>query len=210
MFNDPRYAKHLREVLETEDYKRGALASSGEFCGMIRELGDDVIAAEVGVAFGINTIYMLENCPNIKHYYAIDPHEGYQDWGPDCGHGNMEHDLMVAVGNKFLENIEAYDKKDKITFHKKTSDEAKDLIPDNTLHFMFIDANHSTESVRQDCLNWWPKVKSGGILAGHDFEATSVQAGVKQFMDEMNISSDRLVQVDHPQTHIPCWMIKVL
>jgi predicted O-methyltransferase YrrM len=209
MFNDSRYAKPLNQVLETEDYKRGALASSGEFCAMIRDMGD-VIAAEVGVAFGINSIFMLENCPNIKHYYAIDPHEAYQDWGPDCGYGNMQHDLMVAVGNKFLENLEAYDNKDKITFYKKTSDEAKDLIPANTLNFMFIDANHSTESVRQDCLNWWPKMKKGGIMAGHDFDATSVQEGVKRFMDEMNISSDRLIRVDHPQTHIPCWMIKVL
>ena len=131
MFKDSRYSKPLKEVLETEDYKRGALASSGEFATMIKAMGDNVIVAEVGVAFGINSIYMLENCPNIKHYYAIDPHEAYQDWGPDCGHGNMEHDLMVSVGNKFLENLEAYDKKDKITFYKKTSDEAKDLIPDN-------------------------------------------------------------------------------
>lgn len=35
---------------------------------------------------------------------------------------------------------------------------------------VFIDANHGEASVRQDILSWAPKVRSGGLLAGHDFK----------------------------------------
>jgi hypothetical protein len=40
---------------------------------------------------------------------------------------------------------------------------------DNSLDFVFIDAAHDYESVRQDILTWLPKIKKGGYIGGHDF-----------------------------------------
>ncbi len=37
-----------------------------------------------------------------------------------------------------------------------------------SLSFVFIDACHTYKAVRSDILAWLPKVKTGGILAGHD------------------------------------------
>jgi hypothetical protein len=209
MFDLKKYWRPLDVVKSDPTWNQGSLASSAEFVGMVKTLGDNITAAEVGIAFGLNIMYMMDKCPNIKKYYAIDPHEAYQDWGPNVPYGNMEHDMMVKVGQKFLENLDAYDKKDLIEFFKKTSDDAKDLIPDNSIDFMFIDANHSTESVRQDCHNYYSKMKKGGIFAGHDMDAISVQNGVHQFVDEMGIPRNRVITVSHPYTP-PCWMIRVL
>jgi hypothetical protein len=39
---------------------------------------------------------------------------------------------------------------------------------DGTLDFVFIDADHQYASVRRDIDAWLPKVKPGGIIAGHD------------------------------------------
>lgn len=39
---------------------------------------------------------------------------------------------------------------------------------DNSLDFVFIDANHEYEAVKLDIETWLPKVKVGGVLAGHD------------------------------------------
>jgi hypothetical protein len=206
MFGDSRYIPSLVDVMSTEDYKRGNIVSSSSFVDLVNGLGNDITAAEVGIAFGLNIIYMIEHCPNIKKYYGVDPHLEYQDWSPDCQHGHMTQDLMSMVGKKFLENLNDYQQKNKIEYINKSSDDAKDLIPDNSLDFMFIDANHSTESVKQDCLNYYGKMKKGAIFSGHDYDANTVQAGVRQFMDIVGIPAEELKVVYHDRTP-PCWMI---
>lgn len=40
---------------------------------------------------------------------------------------------------------------------------------DGSLDFAYIDANHSLSAARADLTAWWPKVKPGGLLCGHDF-----------------------------------------
>lgn len=47
--------------------------------------------------------------------------------------------------------------------------DASTKYPDNSLDFVFLDADHSLEGVRQDIAVWLPKLRTGGILAGHDF-----------------------------------------
>lgn len=38
------------------------------------------------------------------------------------------------------------------------------------IDFLFIDGDHSYEGVLQDLEGWVPKVRSGGLVAGHDIE----------------------------------------
>jgi predicted O-methyltransferase YrrM len=40
---------------------------------------------------------------------------------------------------------------------------------DGSLDWVFIDADHAYESVVKDLDAWLPKVRKGGIIAGHDF-----------------------------------------
>ena len=53
---------------------------------------------------------------------------------------------------------------------------------DGSLDYVFIDADHSYAAVSRDIDAWRPKVKPGGILAGHDF--TPVFPGVIQAVTE--------------------------
>lgn len=46
-----------------------------------------------------------------------------------------------------------------------------ELFNDFTADFVYIDANHDYEFVSQDIDFWLPKVKAGGIIAGHDYTA---------------------------------------
>lgn len=66
----------------------------------------------------------------------------------------------------------------------KSVDVAK-TIADNSLDFVFIDADHSYAAVREDLLAWVPKVRVGGIVSGHDyFESHKTKLGVVRAVDE--------------------------
>lgn len=57
-----------------------------------------------------------------------------------------------------------------------TSEQAAALFADDSLDFCYIDAQHDFLSVMQDITRWWPKVRSGGIMAGiqlHSCPSTS-------------------------------------
>lgn len=56
---------------------------------------------------------------------------------------------------------------------------AANLFNDWSLDFVYIDANHTYEAVVEDISLWYPKIKSGGILAGHDYLKLNYEEGVK-------------------------------
>jgi hypothetical protein len=49
------------------------------------------------------------------------------------------------------------------------SEEIVDMFSDNSLDFIYIDANHKYESIKNDMNLWWPKLKIGGLFSGHDY-----------------------------------------
>lgn len=75
--------------------------------------------------------------------------------------------------------------------------EAAGLYEDNSLDFVFIDGNHARPFVTKDIHLWYPKVKSGGIFAGHDYTS---HIGVKRAVDAV---FPRVKQVSEK-----CWMIR--
>merc|ERR1712151_1118631 len=55
---------------------------------------------------------------------------------------------------------------------------------DNTLDFIFVDARHDRKGVLQDLKVYWPKLKEGGVIAGHDYteqKEPPVYEGIKYF-----------------------------
>lgn len=72
---------------------------------------------------------------------------------------------------------------------------ASKMYHDESIDAVFIDADHGYESVKKDILAWMPKVKTGGILAGHDYIRT--HSGVIQAVDELIVS---------PEIIRDCWL----
>ncbi len=65
---------------------------------------------------------------------------------------------------------------------KDDSAAAAAMFKEKSVDLVFIDANHSYECVRADIAAWLPRIKSGGTMAGHDYEPSF--PGVKQAVDE--------------------------
>ena len=58
---------------------------------------------------------------------------------------------------------------EKVEFFIMRSTDAAKLIEDNHFDFVYLDARHDYCAVAEDIKHYWPKVRPGGILAGHDF-----------------------------------------
>jgi hypothetical protein len=65
---------------------------------------------------------------------------------------------------------------------------ASKMYEDNSLDFIFIDAAHDYESVKQDINSWFSKVKNDGIFAGHDAFYPPVAKAVQEFASEKQVS----------------------
>lgn len=50
-----------------------------------------------------------------------------------------------------------------------TTDAAAAVVANESLDFVFVDADHHYEAVRSDIEHWWPKVRPGGWFGGHDY-----------------------------------------
>ena len=82
---------------------------------------------------------------------------------------------------------------------------------DGQLDFVYIDALHYYEDVREDIELWYPKVRKGGILAGHDYLdgwAPNYVYGVKSAVDEFR-SLTRLKLAISREATSPSWFFLV-
>lgn len=62
---------------------------------------------------------------------------------------------------------------------------ASQRFKDNDVFFVFIDASHDYDSVKADIEAWLPKIRKGGILAGHDFHHQPVIDAVNDTLGEV-------------------------
>ena len=96
--------------------------------------------------------------------------------------GSGEHAAGMTDGlyEKFIANMSPLN--GHYQAHRMTTDKAASLFEDSSLDGVFIDADHTYEAVKKDIQNWLPKVRKGGILAGHDYIHT--WPGVVQAVNE--------------------------
>ena len=95
---------------------------------------------------------------------------------------------------------------------RMTSVEAAPLFDDGFLDFVYIDANHMYDSVMNDLTVWWPKVRRGGLMAGHDYLQgmfDGVDYGVKKAVDIFASSIRHEVGVTMEESY-PSWWIQKL
>lgn len=86
--------------------------------------------------------------------------------------------IDITVWTLFLKNC----KDIKHTFHHCSADAAKDRIQDNSIDLLFIDGDHTYPQVKMDFINYFRKLKIGGLLLGHDYPKIDVaQAATEVF-----------------------------
>ena len=147
-----------------------------------------ITGLEIGCAEGDTTEYLLSNIPNLN-LYGVDPYENYVDWN---GNNLSSQENSCSL---MLEKISPY--QDRFIHYREYSDTAASKFKAKSLDFIFIDGLHTYEQVLADCRNYYAKVKSGGIFAGHDYRVIeAVNKAVNEFAQEVGIEQILETEVD--------------
>ena len=141
-----------------------------------KELGKGLVGAEIGVNRGYNAAYICDKIEP-KMLYLIDPWDNFLD--PASGEIIGEVQYITAK-----EILSAYSC---CKFIRKSSYTAIGEFPPSCLDFIYIDSDHSVPAVLREISQWYPVVKNGGILSGHDFTTNSVREAVLFFCEKYKI-----------------------
>jgi len=135
-----------------------------------------LIGAEIGVYDGINALHYFKEL-NIESVFLIDPYAEYENYYPEkIGLKKLKE--MEAIAHLRLSSFRR-----KIKWIKEKSVVAAEYIADESLDFVYIDGNHSYDSVVEDILLYYHKIKKGGMLSGHDYDYESVKKAVNEFTE---------------------------
>jgi len=78
-------------------------------------------------------------------------------------HGNYQNQIYSNA----MENLQGFE--DRGIMIRANSQKASEIFQDESLDFVYIDANHAYDFVVDDINYWYSKVKKGGYLWGHDY-----------------------------------------
>eukprot|EP00239_Pterosperma_sp_CCMP1384_P002466 CAMPEP_0197850282 /NCGR_PEP_ID=MMETSP1438-20131217/14881_1 /TAXON_ID=1461541 /ORGANISM="Pterosperma sp., Strain CCMP1384" /LENGTH=330 /DNA_ID=CAMNT_0043463367 /DNA_START=422 /DNA_END=1411 /DNA_ORIENTATION=+ len=119
--------------------------------------GRKVRIAEIGVRWGNYSQIFYERVGDvIEEYVMVEPHEKF--------FGEPHGDLLARREKLSREYPDV-----KLTYVNEISADAHRYFADDYFDFIYLDGLHTYAGVKTDIRVWWPKLKEGGILAGHDY-----------------------------------------
>lgn len=162
---------------------------------------------EVGVKDGEFFSHLVKNNPKLA--VAVDLWDSYTN----DNQNDLNYSLLEI--QKFEESFRKKFSNSKIL--KMSSIQTSTMFDDNTFDLVYIDADHTYESVKYDLNFWYPKIKSGGIFAGHDYceyyiEVSKTRFGVvdavNEFVKENNLYDKfHVTKKGSPEDYWKSWVI---
>jgi predicted O-methyltransferase YrrM len=141
---------------------------------------------EIGSWKGRSAAFMAVEILNSNKkidFYCVDTWQGSEE------HAEDEVIKQNNLYDEFIKNTEPV--KHIISPIRKTSLSASESFPNECFDFIFIDAAHDYENVKADIQAWFPKLKKGGIIAGHDYHPS--WEGVVKAVDEWSLLGNKRI-----------------
>jgi len=117
----------------------------------IQRIEKDGYFVELGTYLGKSTAFMATEIINSKKNIRFDAIEWW--------------DYHYRKTKENLKNFS-----DKVNVIKGDSRKIFTQYKDDSLDFVFIDTSHTEEDTLLELQGWYPKIKIGGVIAGHDFD----------------------------------------
>jgi SAM-dependent methyltransferase len=185
----------MQHIHEQEQFGENWFTYPNLYKQMVDKFPSGSKFVEVGSWKGKSSAYMAVEIANSRkdiEFTCIDTWEGSVE---HQGDENLHQLYDVFIDN--MKPLEEF-----YTPMRMASQDAVCQFDDASLDFVFIDASHEYEDVKEDIKAWIKKVKPGGILAGHDYYVNTQDffPGVKQAVDEC---------LDNFETSENCWIHEV-
>lgn len=117
------------------------------------------IGVEIGVERGLYSEVLCKSNPKL-FLWGVDPLKAYKGYRE-----HVSQEKMDVFHSEVLERMKPYD----YTMIRKYSMEVLKDFSDGFFDFVYIDGNHDFINTAMDIYHWDKKVRSGGIVAGHDY-----------------------------------------
>lgn len=149
------------------------LAAKKRFAGR-----QDLRGIEIGVAKGDNALSTLRELP-IERLFLIDPFIPYED-----AFGGTDHSADYATACAKLAEYP------QVVWLRKTSESAiSEFRNEEPFDFVYINGNHSFESIKKDITLYYPLIRNNGLIGGHDYTPfyESVIRAVNEFAEQTEL-----------------------
>lgn len=161
----------------------------------LKKLGTIENAVEIGVREGLNAEVLLR--AGVKKLYLVDNYPEYEETWNDDGKSKpyrkkIDRKFQDGCKQAMLNRLKDYNGQKE--FIELSSIEASNQFAKHSLDYVYIDGDHSYEAVMKDLEAWHCKVKSDGVLAGHDFREDTFPGVVKAVMEFANKYNYKVVK----------------
>lgn len=145
------------------------------YSSMVDQAVGGELFVEIGSFKGKSTAFMcveiLNSSKNIR-FDCIDPMQLMSHYVESAENEPEQwNDYTVEEFHRKLHSVRNY-----YHLHQMTSSQAATLYQPGSIDFLMIDGDHTYEAVKQDVIDFVPKMKSGGLIAGDD----AFDPGVRQ------------------------------
>lgn len=190
----------MKKIKHNYEQIEGWFNMEQQYLYLLDNCPDGGVFVELGCFKGKSTSFIVTEIINQGrkiNFTTIDSFEGSTNSTDENevkaynGISNIQKDFKANTRH-LVEHISKYNTDRHLQVFgviKELSHEAADYFEDNSVDQIFIDAGHSYEAVKKDIEAWLPKMKKGGIMAGHDYWAWE---GVRKAVNEAFRQIDRV------------------
>jgi len=129
---------------------------------------------EIGVWRGEFAANILCACPMIERYYMVDPWRHLDSWNKPANDSDEAFEKIMAEAMQRTD----FAAERRVLLRGQSADVLQQ-IPDNSLDFAYVDADHSLRGITMDLQRVLPKIRPGGWIGGDDFSPSVWQHPVK-------------------------------
>jgi hypothetical protein len=173
---------------------------------LLTRFGLTKLVAEVGGWKGDFADYTLNRCPGLKSLCLVDAWAKLPDYDDPMNEADFA-DIYRGIMQRFVYNTRAH-------IMRGESVKTAEALAGWAFDAVYIDANHSKEAALADIAAWWPLVRPGGVLAGHDYlsgEKNGVKFGVKDAVEEFFIGTEEGAKIEGAiyvtSEEYPSWLV---